>query len=235
MSAHAARRLTRFGPRSARSGAEPRASAVSYPEASLSLLRNSVLDSMRRLLSERDWSGITLSDVAKRVGVSRQTLYNEFGSRLGLAQAYALRLVDQLVEHMDRAATANVGDANAVVREAVAAFLRESAADPLIRSMVDGEAKPDLLRLITIDAGPIIGRAAERLSEILQSCWVGAPPAQAGTISRAVVRLALSYVAIPPDGEHDVSADLADLFAPYIDSCHSAVALDAGGSDAALA
>ncbi|WP_156747021.1 TetR/AcrR family transcriptional regulator, partial [Mycobacterium sp. E2733] len=57
-----------------------------YPEASRVLLRDSVLDAMRELLGSRDWSAITLSDVARAAGISRQTIYNEFGSRQGLAQ-----------------------------------------------------------------------------------------------------------------------------------------------------
>ena len=71
---------------------------IPYAEASRALLRDSVLDAMRDLLLPRDWSAITLSDVARAAGISRQTIYNEFGSRQGLAQGYALRLADRLVE-----------------------------------------------------------------------------------------------------------------------------------------
>ncbi|HZU48205.1 MAG TPA: helix-turn-helix domain-containing protein, partial [Mycobacterium sp.] len=69
---------------------------VPYAEASRALLRDSVLDAMRELLLTRDWSAITLADVARAAGISRQTIYNEFGSRQGLAQGYALRLADRL-------------------------------------------------------------------------------------------------------------------------------------------
>ncbi len=62
------------------------------------LLRDSILDGMRDLLLTRDWSSITLSDVAGAAGISRQTIYNEFGSRQGLAQGYAMRLADRLVD-----------------------------------------------------------------------------------------------------------------------------------------
>lgn len=54
---------------------------IPYAEASRALLRDSVLDAMRDLLLTRDWSAITLSDVARAAGISRQTIYNEFGSR----------------------------------------------------------------------------------------------------------------------------------------------------------
>ena len=57
-----------------------------------------VLDAMRDLLGTKDWSAITLADVAKSAGISRQTIYNEFGSRHGLAQGYALRLADRRVQ-----------------------------------------------------------------------------------------------------------------------------------------
>ncbi|MGH3968347.1 MAG: TetR family transcriptional regulator AlkX, partial [Mycobacterium sp.] len=76
---------------------------VPYAEASRVLLRDSVLDAMRDLLLDRDWSAITLADVARAAGISRQTIYNEFGSRQGLAQGYALRLADRLVNAVDEA------------------------------------------------------------------------------------------------------------------------------------
>ena len=49
---------------------------VPYAEASRVLLRHSILDGMRELLLAKDWSSITLSDVARAAGISRQTIYN---------------------------------------------------------------------------------------------------------------------------------------------------------------
>ena len=68
-----------------------------FAEASRALLRDSILDAMREELLAKDWSAVRLSDVARTAGISRQTIYNEFGSRQGLAQGYALRLADRLV------------------------------------------------------------------------------------------------------------------------------------------
>ena len=100
---------------------DPRtAQRIPYAEASRVLLRDSILDGMREMLLTRDWSSITLSDVAKAAGISRQTIYNEFGSRQGLAQGYALRLADRLVDQIEDAIDGNVGDI-------YAAFCRGSA------------------------------------------------------------------------------------------------------------
>lgn len=74
---------------------------------------------MREELLTKDWSAITLSDVARTAGgVSRQTIYNEFGSRQGLAQGYALRLADRLVDAIGAAISSNVGDVLAAFTEA---------------------------------------------------------------------------------------------------------------------
>jgi AcrR family transcriptional regulator len=188
---------------------------VPYPEASRALLRDTVLDAMREELLAKDWSAITLSDVARTAGVSRQTIYNEFGSRQGLAQAYAMRLADRLVGAVSAAIQTNVGDVNAAFLQGFRAFFSESAADPLVISLLSGEAKPDLLALITTDSGPIIAHCSARLTESFISSWVGTTEEDAGVLARAIVRLAMSYVSMPPEADHDVADDLARLMTPF--------------------
>jgi AcrR family transcriptional regulator len=187
---------------------------VPYAEASRVLLRDSILDGMRDLLLTRDWSAITLADVARAAGISRQTIYNEFGSRQGLAQAYALRLADRLVDQIDDAIEGNVGDVYAAFLQGFRDFFTESAADPLVISLLTGEIKPDLLQLITTDSGPIITHCSARLTSTFMHSWVKCSDEDAGILARAVVRLAMSYISMPPEADHDVAADLARLFAP---------------------
>jgi AcrR family transcriptional regulator len=186
-----------------------------YAEASRVLLRDSVLDAMRDLLLARDWSAITLSDVARAAGISRQTIYNEFGSRQGLAQGYALRLADRLVDAVHAAIDANVGNIHEAFLQGFRSFFADSAADPLVISLLTGVAKPDLLQIITTDSGPIITRASARLTVALAQSWVATSDEDAGVLARAIVRLALSYVSMPPEANHDVAADLARLMTPF--------------------
>ena len=187
---------------------------VPYAEASRALLRDSVLDAMRELLLTRDWSAITLADVAGAAGVSRQTIYNEFGSRHGLAQGYALRLADRFVDAVADAVHHNVGDIYAAFLEGFRAFFTDSAADPLVISLLTGAAKPDLLQIITTDSGPIITRSSQRLTDTFMHSWVRISDEDAGIVARAIVRLAMSYVSMPPESDHDVAADLARLLTP---------------------
>ncbi|KUH81362.1 TetR family transcriptional regulator [Mycobacterium sp. IS-1556] len=209
------------GPTNVARVSSPRRTAqrVPYAEASRVLLRDSILDGMRELLLTRDWSAITLSHVAKAAGISRQTIYNEFGSRQGLAQAYALRLADRLVDQIDDAIEGNIGDVYAAFSQGFRDFFTESAADPLVISLLTGEAKPDLLQLITTDSGPIITRCSQRLTSTFMDSWVQASEEDAGVLARAIVRLAMSYVSMPPEADHlttDVVArDLARLMTPF--------------------
>ena len=83
--------------------------------------------------------------------------------------------------------------------------------------MLTGAATPDLLRIITTDGGPILARASERLTTVLMGTWVKASEEHAGVLARAVVRLALSYVSMPPEANHDVAAELALLMTPFVE------------------
>jgi AcrR family transcriptional regulator len=186
-----------------------------YAEASRVLLRDSVLDAMRDLLMTRDWSAITLSDVARAAGISRQTIYNEFGSRQGLAQGYALRLADRLVDTVHAALDDNVGNIYEAFLQGFRSFFAGSAADPLVISLLTGVAKLDLLQIITTDSAPIITRASERLTSTLTQTWVAISDEDAGVLARAIVRVALSYVSMPPEADHDVARDLARLLTPF--------------------
>ena len=188
------------------------------------LLRDSILDGMRDLLSTRDWSAITLADVARAAGISRQTIYNEFGSRQGLAQGYAMRLADHLVDEVDYAIRQNEGDMYSAFLQGFRAFFAESSSDPLVISLLTGEAKPDLLQLITVDSAPIITHCSQRLTTSFAQSWVKHSDQDAGVLARAIVRLCMSYVSMPPEAElgapdgsggRDVADDLARLLTPF--------------------
>lgn len=85
----------------------------------------------------------------------------------------------------------------------------------MVISLLTGVAKPDLLQLITTDSAPIITRASARLAPAFADTWVATTDNDANVLSRAIVRLCLSYVSMPPEADHDVAADLARLITPF--------------------
>ncbi|GED98840.1 TetR family transcriptional regulator [Gordonia crocea] len=190
-----------------------------YGQASRELLRNTLLDGLRGLLVERDWSAVRMSDVAAASGVSRQTVYNEFGTRYGLAQAYAQRLAGQLASVVGSALVRHPGDVHAALHGGFSEFFSGVATDPMVASLLAGEAKPDLLKLITTDAAPLITTASEILeSALTESTWLAISAADAPHLARSITRMALSYVAMPPEGDRDVAEDMAALFGPAFEA-----------------
>ncbi|MEJ9076949.1 TetR/AcrR family transcriptional regulator [Gordonia malaquae] len=195
----------------------PTSDRPTYAAASKLLLRTSLLDGLRELMTIKDWSQVTMSDVAKHAGVSRQTVYNEFSSRNGLAQAYALRLVEEFTTEIGLAVEESPDDLDQAFTIGFARFFGSAAADPMIQSLLSGEAKPDLLKLITTDSAPLIESASARLDVLLRESWLAVPADSSGRIARMITRLALSYVAMPPESDFDVAADLAAIMAPAIE------------------
>ncbi|WP_440712379.1 TetR family transcriptional regulator [Gordonia sp. FQ] len=199
---------------------------TTYAQASKRLLRNSLLDGVHDLLTQRDWSKVTMTDVARQTGVSRQTVYNEFGSRHGLAQSYALRLVDEFTEVIGAAIDEVPGDLDAALTSGFERFFAAAALDPMIASLLSGEPNPDLHKLITTEAAPLIAAAKANLARIITRSWIGLPDVAADPLAGALARMALSYVAMPPEVPAPrVAANLAALFAPAI---REAAALGSG-------
>ncbi|MFE0704262.1 TetR/AcrR family transcriptional regulator [Streptomyces sp. NPDC058872] len=56
--------------------------------------REALLDAALAALTHRSWAAVRMVDLAAAARVSRQTLYNEFGSKEGLARALARREAD---------------------------------------------------------------------------------------------------------------------------------------------
>lgn len=193
--------------------------SVPYPVAARALLRDTVLDGLRELLTERTWAKISLTDVARLAGVSRQTLYKEFVSRSGLAQAYAFRIVDRFVDGMEELAQHPTDDYRAIFRQGFQRFFDECAVDPVIQAALTGEAGPELMQMLTLDSAPLIAYAEERLSAVYQRSWIDATPEEADPLARIVVRLTFGYIAIPPQGDlAEVADSHAAVLAPYIEA-----------------
>ncbi|MGW5372065.1 TetR/AcrR family transcriptional regulator [Streptomyces sp. NPDC004009] len=99
--------------------------------------RESLLDAAATALARRPWSAVRMVDVAAAAGVSRQTLYNEFGSKDGLARALVRREADGYLAGVERALAAHTDprDRLTATAEWTAAAARDSA---LVRAMLTG-------------------------------------------------------------------------------------------------
>ncbi len=189
----------------------------SFAEAREALLRQTILDAVAELVAERTWEDVTMAAIAGRAGVSRQTLYNEFGSRLELAQAYVMREADRFLTAVEEAVRANGDDPHSALKAALDVFLPAAASHPVIRAITVGEGGDELVTLVTTRAGGLVERVTERLAELLSEKWPGLAPADARLVSETLARLAISYAALPSSSPAKTAADVTRVLGPFLD------------------
>ncbi len=186
-----------------------------YSVAARALLRDTLLDAARRELEQRAWSEVTMADIAAAAGVSRQTLYKEFGSREAFAQAFVLREAERFIAAVETALDAHLDDPIAALTAAFGLFLSAAAEDQLIRAAIAGSG--EMLPFVTTQGQPLVQGAAEQLAAAILARWPQAAPHDAALLAECLVRLGISYVALPVGPAGMTAASIAELLGPYIE------------------
>ena len=183
----------------------------------MSAVRAEMLDALRDELRTKSWAEVKMADVAKLAGVSRQTLYNEFGNRGELAQAFVLREADLFLDAVQQAVVANRDDPVRALAAAFEVFLTTAAEDPLVRALLGGGAgAAELLPLVTTQGEPVLELATTRLNALLAEGWPEIEPDKTLLLAEATVRLAISYAALP-SGPAGLTGDaVARLLGPFV-------------------
>ena len=139
---------------------------VPYPQAARSLLRDTIVSAVDELVRQQGWSTTTMSDVARAAGVSRQTVYNEFGTRQELVQAYILREIEALIGEVETHVRAHADDARAALSGAFALFLKLASDEPLVRVIAADAEGGELMHLLTTTG---LAVAAERVGALIEA------------------------------------------------------------------
>jgi len=188
-----------------------------YRVAARRLLRNTFFDATRGLLEDRPWAQITMAEVARAAGVSRQTLYKEFGSRDEFAQAFVIREGARFLDSVEQAIAAHLDDPRAAVAAGLEVFLTAAAADPLVQLLLADDGTGGMLPLITTRSRPVLLWASARLGEAMRAGWPHAGDEEVELLADSFVRLALSYVTMPRDSPAETARAAAKLLAPYVE------------------
>jgi AcrR family transcriptional regulator len=193
------------------------AALTPYPEAARNLLRETFFGAARDELERRSWSEITMSDIARTAGVSRQTLYKEFGSREEFAQAFVIHIGERFLDEVDAAVREHLDDPRAAIDAALQTFLRTAGEDPLVRVLLGDDGTGGMLPFVTTQGMPVVVFATARLFETIREGWPEAPPEKAQLLAESLVRLAISFVTAPSASPEETSAKTGDLLGPFID------------------
>ncbi|WP_370421309.1 TetR/AcrR family transcriptional regulator [Streptomyces sp. QH1-20] len=192
--------------------------------------RELLLDAAFVALAARPWSGVRMVDVAAAAGVSRQTLYNEFGGKDGLGRALVRREADVFLAGVERtladATARGIGDPGDHCAAVALWTLRTARTNPLVRAVLTGcrserlpatvpaavpaqRARPETP---VLRGAPTPTAMADRITDrVAGAITAPAAPETARRACAAAVRLTLSYVLAPGDSDEAVAVDVARL------------------------
>ena len=188
-----------------------------YQEAARELLRQTVFDAARDQLGRQTWSEITMADIASGAGVSRQTLYNEFGNRNEFGFAFVIHEAERFMDDVEKAVREHLDDPQAAVLAALEHFLQAAGGDPLIRILLSDDGTGGMLPFVTTQGLPVVQWASARLVSVIEEGWPEAPEPDVKRLAESLVRLAISYVTTPGDSAEEAAQAVAELLGPFID------------------
>nr|WP_241726057.1 TetR/AcrR family transcriptional regulator [Dietzia sp. DQ11-38-2] len=145
--------------------------------------RGRVLEAAAETFAERDYSAVTVSEIARRAGVAHGLVFHHFGSKQGLYRA----VLDRFVKNMDSAFAAGADtDPADAIRAGLRAHLCYVADHPeLAQRLIAGGRSPDADVLEASQAGR--ARALEMLAELV---GVDADDATVQFVGRTIIAAA---------------------------------------------
>jgi AcrR family transcriptional regulator len=181
-------------------------------------IRKALLDAAYVVAVTTGWQRARMADIANAAGVSRQTLYDKFGGRDGLARALALRETQWFLGGVERAMDGRPGDLPAAFEAAAAYALRAARDNPLVRAILTEDGDAGLLPYMTTRAEPLLDAAKARLVAYVTTHWPDVDRTKADEAAEVVVRLALSYIVLPGPAPARAARRIAAVAATVLDA-----------------
>lgn len=176
-------------------------------------LRELALDAARDVVLQKGWAAVRMGAIATAVGISRQSLHAEFGTKEDLGHALVMRETGEFFEGVRARLAEHPGDLGGAVTAAATYMLTVARENPLLQTILTRAAGSDgdaaLLSLLTIQGEPIIGNAIGILGDWVRDQWPSADPTETRVMVESVVRLAQSHILTPTASPSEIAADLA--------------------------
>ena len=175
-----------------------------------SMLRDRLLDAAAGVFTEDGWRRLTMAKVAERAGVSRQTVYNEFGNKQQLAEQLIHRELDAFLDAVQQAFSAEEGVSEGV-HAAVLAALEMAAKDDLLLAVLEGghSGDTDLLPFI-FQSRDLVDRATDFVYALFREHHPDLLEVndRMATAMESLVRLVLSHISQPTRPPAETATEL---------------------------
>jgi AcrR family transcriptional regulator len=188
-------------------------SAPSYREANRNRLREALVAAARDLAVARGWENVRMVDVAAAAGVSRQTVYNEFDGRPGLAEALAVREVQNFAVEIRTHLFAHGGDVRAAGYAAILHALQEAAANPLVRAILTSPhgTADELLPYLTTRSDAVLAAAGEVVRDWAATFLPDLDDTLVAVAAESIIRLTVSHIVLPLAPPPQTASVLAEI------------------------
>jgi AcrR family transcriptional regulator len=174
-------------------------------------LRERLLEAAVQLTTDAGWAKVTMARLADEVGVSRQTVYNEIGTKNDLAEAMVMRELDRFLTGVARAFDENPDDLIGAIRDSARRVLKYAQNNALLHAVVSAThgADTELLPLLTTHSEYLLEGAKLVVAERVAAYDVDLPPDRLEASIDMVVRLVLSHVMQPSADPAQTGDDIA--------------------------
>lgn len=165
------------------------------------------LEQAYALTVEQGWDKVRMGQVATATGVSRPTLYKEFGDKQGLGEALVRRETERFLVGVQAALDA-APDVPAAVAAAVRYALDEAERSPLLHAVLTSTRGDDagLLPLLTTRSAPLLDAAGGLVGGWLRARLPGHDERDVAEAADALARLVVSHL-VQPAGSPEQTAE----------------------------
>jgi AcrR family transcriptional regulator len=178
-------------------------------------LREELLDAAAAAVFAGGWQRLRMQAIADQVGVSRRTVYNEFGNKALLAEALVMRVTERFLADV-RQALIDAPDLNTGWERAVLSALSAAASDPLLSTVLTGADSTEFLPVLTSHGTAVIDYATDHLAGAARQRWPELSERSARLAAEATARLAISHIVRPGPSPEAAAHDIAELATGYL-------------------
>ena len=189
-------------------------------------LREQAIRAAHALTLEKGWDRVRVSEVAALIGVSRPTLYKEFGDKQGLGDALVLMEAERFLVGIGAVLDEHCSAVEDAIPAAVRFTLDEAAASPLLKSVLtspSSDSPPEgtgVLPLLSTSASMLelasarlIGWFGKHFPEIDDDDVVDGVD--------ALIRLTVSHVVLPASASEETGRRISEVALRYLGLANS--------------
>ena len=176
-------------------------------------LRELALGAARDVVLDRGWAAVRMGAIASAVGISRQSLHGEFGTKDELGDALVMRETATFLDGVQARLAEHPGDLAGGVADAAEFMLSATRDDPLLQTILTRTpaigGDQSLLPLLTTRGEPLIDHAMQIVGNWVTEQCPSTDASDLRLMVESVVRLAHSHLLTQTRTPSDAARDLA--------------------------